>query len=270
MARKNTNKKPKTNKPTTTTPPPKESIFQTMQSSKYLYYIGMAIVAIAYIWLLVLQFDAKVTAVIDVNNYYFLGKSLAQGTGFIDIMIYPEEQNAHVHFPPGYPVIIAIAMLLGFKSYFAVCVMSGIFLGIGTLVFYNIFYRMTNNVFLAVAAVGLCITNPNYLGFGYIGFSEACYICFTAFCCWLAINLFEHIEQANITWKRFAILVVLNAIVIIAAYFIRNVGMTIPVSFIATAGNLLLLNFISGKRGNTIQYNTIQYNTIQYNTILGT
>ena len=55
-------------------------------------------------------FDKKISLIGDNASYYILGSAIANGDGYKNIQHLNKE--SHYHYPPGYPLIIAITIKL--------------------------------------------------------------------------------------------------------------------------------------------------------------
>ncbi|MEO0685613.1 MAG: hypothetical protein AAFY76_11365, partial [Cyanobacteria bacterium J06649_11] len=77
------------------------------RASKYAPY---CLITVIFASIYFYSFDSKLSLNGDNASYYLLGKSIHMGAGYnlySDLYAKP-----HSHFPPGYPLLIAIGMLI--------------------------------------------------------------------------------------------------------------------------------------------------------------
>ena len=79
---------------------------QTLLDSRSFLYVLLFIVTICFVSTYTKIYDVKLDMNGDNIHYYALGKALAEGKGFTNTISFSE--TPHTHFPPGYPVFVAI------------------------------------------------------------------------------------------------------------------------------------------------------------------
>ena len=122
-------------------------------------------------------FDNKVDLSGDSLFYYFLGKALASGQGYMNtIGAVAKPEN---HFPPGYPFVISLAMMVGAKSLTAIKILNGLFFWGALVLFYKILTRLSINWTFALVATVMMALNEHLLYYSIITMSEMPFTFFT-------------------------------------------------------------------------------------------
>ena len=67
--------------------------------------VYLLLLTLSFIAIYTSVFDKKVSLVGDNASYYILGNTIADGNGYTNIQHL--EKEAHYHYPPGYPLLIA-------------------------------------------------------------------------------------------------------------------------------------------------------------------
>ena len=119
-----------------------------------------ALFALAFGLVYAFIFDAKLDMGGDNAGYYILGQAMAQGEGYTNIHM-PGTPPAN-HFPPGYPAVLAVAMLLG-KSFTWLKLVNGILFGAALWWFRGMAEKASGSKALAWAAVILVGLNSHLL-----------------------------------------------------------------------------------------------------------
>jgi 4-amino-4-deoxy-L-arabinose transferase-like glycosyltransferase len=132
-------------------------------------------------------FDKKVSLVGDNASYYILGTALATGEGYTNIQHL--EKEAHYHYPPGYPVIIAGVAKLFSNDIITIKICNGIlFLGAILLLFF-IVKQLTQNDHIAFAVSLLSLLNYHLLTYSTIMMSEIPFLFFSMLSVWLFLKI---------------------------------------------------------------------------------
>ena len=121
--------------------------------NKNVIYICLGIIICAFVYNYIQIFDFKPDLNGDNVYYYALGKAIASGQGYTNIMFL--EESPHSHFPPGYPLFTAL-ILIFFKSYTALKVANGVLFGLSILLLFFLTRRISGNLLLALLTCLLC------------------------------------------------------------------------------------------------------------------
>ena len=108
-------------------------IFNKIKPTTWIY-LCLAIIACVFIVNYLKIFDFKPDLNGDNVYYYALGRAIAAGKGYTNIMFL--EETPHSHFPPGYPLFNA-GILLFTHSYTALKIANGIFSGCPSSSFFS-------------------------------------------------------------------------------------------------------------------------------------
>ena len=167
-------------------------------------------------------FDKKVSLVGDNASYYILGTALANGEGYTNI--HHQEKEAHYHYPPGYPVLIAGVMQLFSDDISTIKIVNGLlFLGSVLLLFF-ISIDLINNVHLAFVASLLTLLNYHLLTFATIMMSEIPFLFFSLLSLWL----FFRVDFTKRSYKN--VWFVLLIVCVTFTFYIRSTGLALIVS----------------------------------------
>ncbi len=169
-------------------------------------------------------FDKKINLGGDNLSYYYLGKSLAQGTGYSDIS--SPRLNPHTHFPPGYPNIVAVILVL-FDGVIPVKIANGLF-GTGVLIIgFFLFRRIVESEWLSFTMIMVIALNRHFLEYSWIMMSEMPFMFFLMLGCWLFTNI-----KYDIPWysnRLFLSVIIVSAI----SYYIRSFGIVLIAAIVA-------------------------------------
>jgi hypothetical protein len=171
-------------------------------------------------------FDTKLHVSGDNATYFKLGKSIAEGYGFVNLSS-PAMAPTN-SFPPGYPLLMSIFLVFT-DSIIIQKVMNGIYLFGGIWLLFEILKLngINRNLALAVSIFGLF--NHYVLQFGAIMMSEAAFIFFS----FLSIYLLLKSDREKPFWKDYSFLGSIAAAAFI--FHIRSQGVAL------LAGIILLL-----------------------------
>lgn len=138
-------------------------------NNKNIIYICLAIIVCTFVVNYISIFDFKPDLNGDNVHYYALGKAIASGKGYTNIMFL--EESPHSHFPPGYPLFTAFILLL-FKSYTALKIANGVLFGLSILLLFFLTKRISGNLLLALLTCLLCCMQQALLRYSTIVMSE--------------------------------------------------------------------------------------------------
>lgn len=186
-------------------------------STKSILYFSIltVIFLIAYPYI----FDEKIFLGGDNANYYTLAKSLASGNGYTTISS-PTPLPAN-HFPPGYPLLMAILIKMGLGSLFSLKVFNGSLLLISSFLTFHISFKLTKNNILSVVLATIVLLNSNILQYSTILMSEMAFMTLTLLSIYLFIINKEHGFKINSPYFYFMLAVVVLSI------YTRNQGITL-------------------------------------------
>ncbi len=169
-------------------------------------------------------FDSKLDLSGDNVKYYLLGQALANGKGYVSI--WEPDTPQHTHFPPGYPAIIALVIMHGFKKVVAIKVVNFVFLIFTSFILYAMTKRLASSLVAMIVAILFC-TNATLLHYSSIMMSEMSYIFFSLLTLWLML---EGAEKGQ--WSGRVCLWSLALVSAIVAYFIRGMGVALFLTII--------------------------------------
>lgn len=169
-------------------------------------------------------FDTKIFLGGDNVYYYNLGKALAEGKGYVTLNL-PKMPLAS-HYPPGYPGIIALIMVIASQSIMVIKVVNGIFLLASSIVCFFFFKEITEDVHLSFVGALLLIINPLALEYGYVMMSEIPFLFFSV----LTFLTFTKIknDESPIRQIQFYIFILCLGI----TYHIKTLGIALLAGFI--------------------------------------
>jgi len=181
-------------------------------------------------------FDKKINLGGDNVYYYILGKSLATGQGYTNIL--NKEMKPHNHFPIGYPWIVAATLKLSPYSITKtenninlIKRLNGAFLLLSVLMLFLIFYKLSGNYYLPFITSLFLLVNFHLLYYSTIMMSEIPFMFFSALTLWLfLVTDFSRPLQKN--WLFFLLIMVLSF-----TYYLRSTGLAL------FAGIILFLLF---------------------------
>ncbi len=163
-------------------------------------------------------FDEKLDLNGDNTAYYLLGKSISSGSGFTSI--WNVGQAPHNHYPVGYPLIIALLMIISESVIFIKIINFLLFLA--TLI---ILYRLTEHLFhnlkITFLAVLFVAINANLLRFSTIMMSEIAYLFFSV----LVLYALIKIDFSENPFKQKMVYILIISMVL--AYLVRTIGVAV-------------------------------------------
>ncbi|MFK7748677.1 MAG: phospholipid carrier-dependent glycosyltransferase [Kordia sp.] len=189
-------------------------------------------VKVAYLLLLIASFfviystifDEKVSLGGDNASYYILGNSIANGDGYTNI--HHAEKEAHYHYPPGYPTLIAGAVTLFSNDIITVKILNGVFLLGAILLLFFIVKKLSQNHHIAFAVSFISLLNYHILGYATIMMSEIPFLFFSLLCIWLFLkNDFSKPIFKN--WHFLLLLICLSF-----SFYLRSIALALFVSMV--------------------------------------
>lgn len=194
----------------------------TTQTFPYVIYIsllGIACIAAYYYC-----FDSKIFLGGDNIYYYNLGKALAEGQGYV--MLNKPNSPPATHFPPGYPAIISLAMLLFSQSIIVIKILNGVFLLFSAIGCFFLFKSLSSNLHIAFVSVLLTVLNPAILYSSTVMMSEIPFLFFTI----ITLILFIKTNPNTSLFTQSSFYGFLLCLAI--SFYIRTIGIALAAAFI--------------------------------------
>ena len=179
------------------------------------YAVGLLAVLVAGAAAYAYVFVHRFIFYTDNQAYLLLGRSLAEGLGYVDV--WAGDGRPHIHFSPGYPVIIALASKLAISSIFALKLLNGAFVLASVGLLYGWARRVLADRSTALVACAFVALNASVLRFGSLLMSEAPFIFMTT----LALYALARSEERS---RRQALWFGLLLLAVPAAVYVRTVG----------------------------------------------
>jgi 4-amino-4-deoxy-L-arabinose transferase-like glycosyltransferase len=193
-------------------------------------YVSLLIVAFFTIYNTI--FDEKVSLGGDNASYYTLGNSIANGDGYTNIQ--HAEKEAHYHYPPGYPLLIAGVVTFFSNDIITIKLLNGVFLlGVILLLFF-IVKKLSQNDHIAFAVSLISLLNYHILGYSTIMMSEIPFLFFSLLCIWLFLKI-DFTKPVFKNWLFFLMLICLSF-----SFYIRSVALAL---FVSVVGFLFLKKY---------------------------
>ncbi len=197
-----------------------------MDNSNYLGYksrwIFLGVLSLAFLFATIYTFDSKLALLGDNASYYSLGKSIAQGEGYVNISKITKSPNNH--YPPGYPAIISTLLIFS-DSIVAIKILNEIFLAGSLWLVFLLVSKISESYILGFVITFVAIFNSHLLFYSSLIMSEIPYMFFSL----LAIYFYGQINFEANYWKdKNLIVVVLSTII---AYYVRSLGIALLAGF---------------------------------------
>ena len=193
------------------------------ETTKILIYLGILLIIFIPVYNHI--FDSKVAPLGDNAMYYSLGKSLANGDGYVNSHVI--ERSPSNHFPPGYPFFIAVIMKVFNDDFTTMNYANGVLYFLSLLLLFFILRRFTNNTILSFIATVSILFNMHLLQYSTWMMSEIPFMFVTLASLLLTIEW----NRQNLSFRSpylFALIIVTAA-----SYYVRAQG-------IALLGGLVL------------------------------
>ena len=159
-------------------------------------------------------YDEKLYVGGDNVTYYYLGKALALGKGYVDIK--SPQLEIHNIYPPGYPFILSLFMRLGISSMESARYLNGLFGFMCVGLLYLISARVTTSRTLGMTVAVFLALNGPFIGSSMVTMSEVPSLLFVMIAMYLMVT--EETRRPLPGDYRFWLLL----ICVIAAYYIRT------------------------------------------------
>ncbi len=115
-------------------------------------------------------FDPKLGMSGDNAHYIILGKSISTGEGYTNI--HQVEKLPHKHFPPGYPMLIALTSPLTDLEVEKIKRVNQALLLLSFIILFYLFYLFSEQLFLSFMATAFCMANAHLYVFSSQAMSE--------------------------------------------------------------------------------------------------
>ncbi len=192
-----------------------------MLKTNFFYY---AIICFAFALIYPYIFDEKIFLGGDNAEYYSLGQGLASNMSYSSWSS-PQAELAN-HFPPGYPLIIAICLKLGISSMYGLQIVNGLFL-LGTAIFaFLLTNRISGNKIFGLLISIALLVNMHLLEYSTIVMSEVPFAFFMIF------TLFYFIKFVDNEYRLKSAAFVFAILGAIALVYLRTQGIAVIGSFI--------------------------------------
>lgn len=210
---------------------------QTILQTRTCLYTLLAIITLCFVGTYTKIYDNKPDMNGDNIHYYSLGKALAEGKGFTNIMSFKE--TPHTHFPPGYPVFVAGIMKIFPDSIRAVKIANGILLYGAIVLLFFLLKKLSGNILLSFLTCLFCSLHAEILRYATIMMSEMLFL----FCSISTIYLILTIRPERLFTKqgtRDTLLLLLLLFLNNYIYFVRTMGTSLILAVIIYSGILFI------------------------------
>lgn len=198
----------------------KENI--TKVNKKSLIYILLIIAA--FVASYSYTFDKKLDVNGDNARYIELARNLASGHGYstegLDFAREPQ-----THFPPGYPVILSIPIILGLDNLILFKIMNGLFMIIAILLLYFVTEKASGSKEVAFTAATISACHNQLLKFATMAMSEMSFLFFMALAMFALTKMID--EK-----RKFGPWFFVAALSAAVCYYIRAAGSAIVFSIL--------------------------------------
>ncbi len=211
-------------------------------------YLPLTAIVLLFVITYSYCFDSKLDLNGDNASYIQLARNLADGLGYSNVSA--GGLTPASHFPPGYPMFLALFVWLGFDSLLLMKILNGVLLLASICLLYSVSNRLSGNKSVALTASLLLCFSPHLMHFASMAMSEMLYL----FCAVIAFwALCRYSDGHNVLFYRskWFYTALLAAV---TAYYIRTVGASVLFAVvlfylfrkewkagIATAAGMLLL-----------------------------
>ena len=187
-------------------------------NQRQLFWIGIvAILAIAVLAYFII-FDKKLDLGGDNAAYYLLGKGLASGEGYVNT--WAADKIPANHFPPGYPALIGLVMLVS-QNIVTIKIVNGVFF-FASIFLIILFLKQLEWPPLLIAVVGAILAmNSHLLRYSTIMMSEIPFLFFSV----LALLLTIKLKSENKPYKDPLLLGLILCLA--ATYYLRTIGIAV-------------------------------------------
>ncbi len=209
-----------------TSKPSPQKVSPISNQSTWKTYLPLLLLLICFVAVYSYIFDSKLSLNGDNASYYLLGKSLSKGLGY---NLYNDIwERPHGHFPPGYPILLAAAMIFSKKIIF-LKIVNGLFLLASLILCFQIFKKLGWSWQVALIGNLFLLMNYHVVGFSTVLMSEVPFLFFSL----LSFYWLLKIDIQNFRWHSKSYLYFLFSLSF--AFHIRTIGVAL------LAGTILYL-----------------------------
>lgn len=211
--------------------------FNGFFNSRMMLVVMLVVIAVSFIRTYSGVYDVKLDLNGDNIHYYALGKALAEGKGFTNIMSFHE--TPHSHFPPGYPVFVAGVMKFFPNNVNAVKIANGLLLFASILLLFFLLKKLSGSIVIPFLTCVFCSMHAEMLRYATIMMSEMLFL----FCSVCTIWLMLTIRPERLFTKeglRDTLLLLPLLFLNSYLYFVRTMGLSLVLAVILYAGILFL------------------------------
>ncbi|WP_375241902.1 phospholipid carrier-dependent glycosyltransferase [Lacinutrix sp.] len=199
-------------------------MIKSITHKKYIIkVIYILILTLGFIKIYSSIFDQKISLIGDNASYYILGHSIANGYGYTNIQHL--EREAHYHYPPGYPLLIAGITTLFSNEIIPIKIFNGILLFGAILLLFFIIKLISKNIHIAFAVCFISMLNYHLLEYSTIMMSEIPFQFFSFLSLWLFLKINFSLSISK-NWKFWVLLICLSF-----SFYIRSIALALLVSF---------------------------------------
>lgn len=191
----------------------------TGSKGRYDSWIHLGILLIIFLVAYISSFSDKINLGGDNICYFTLGKALASGYGYVDIISPGLVPNNH--FPPGYPFIISLFMRIGFDEIGFFYGLNGLFTFLSIAILYKLLIRLDFSNRFAFVVCFFVTINTGIISFAITNMSEIPYLLFSL----LALYLFAGLDFKKSVYLDFRFLLIM--VMVVSAYYIRTSAITL-------------------------------------------
>lgn len=185
-------------------------------------YIGILI--IVFILSFTYIFDPKIDLNGDNCTYYQLAKSITSGKGYVRITS-PSLNPTNV-FPPGYPLLMAINMIITGGDIISQKILNGLLLIAALIILYILLQKLLNDRQLAFVISCFSLINFYIYKFAKMMMSEMSFLLFSC----LTLYLYTAADEDQKPWKNYKFY--LSIFCLAYLFHIRTQGMALFFAFI--------------------------------------
>lgn len=180
----------------------------------------MVLICVGFVLVTTYTYNPKVDSAGDNASYYILGKSLATGQGYSNIHL--SQGGSAKHFPPGYPVIIAGAILLGFDEVTSIKLLNYVLLAGALFFIYLVARQVLQRPIWALTVTLVCVFNPIMLQYSSMMMSEIPFLFFSILTLWLFLKS-ERLQSKSLKDPWFWTF----AVVLVFSFYIRSIAIAV-------------------------------------------
>jgi hypothetical protein len=185
----------------------------------------IGLILIITLGLYLFTFDSKLDLNGDNVDYYLLGQAISQGDGYTTIWF--PGAPPFSHRPIGYPIIIAVPMLIGLSSIVAIKWVNFLLLCGSLILFYRLSEKITHNKLLASVITLTIGLNIHILQFSFIIMSETPFLFFSIFAVYYLVKFDKNKAFSLKDYNLWMIVIGLSA-----AYHIKSLGVALLFAFL--------------------------------------